>query len=90
MQMKGMTERRAPRVAGISVSAYRCPDRNQALRERIVGLAQRHRRYGAGITYLKLRQAGETVNHKRVERLYNLEKLQIRRRHRKKIPASQR
>jgi hypothetical protein len=36
----------------------------------IVALAQRHRRYGAGLIYLKLRQAGEIVNHKRVERLF--------------------
>jgi putative transposase len=40
--------------------------------------------------YLKLRRAGEQVNHKRVERLYSEEKLQIRRRHRKKIPVSER
>ena len=93
MQAKGMTERRALQVVGMSASAYRYqprPDRNQALRERIVGLAQRHRRYGAGMIYLKLRQAGETVNHKRVERLYGLEQLQIRRRRRKKIPVSER
>ena len=93
MQAKGMTERWALQVVGMSASAYRYqprPDRNQALRERIVGLAQRHRRYGAGMIYLKLRQAGETVNHKRVERLYGLEKLQIRRRRRKKIPVSER
>jgi transposase InsO family protein len=66
------------------------PDRNMALRERIVTLAQRHRRYGAGMIYLKLRQAGELINYKRVERLYRLEKLQIRRRRRKKIPVSER
>jgi transposase InsO family protein len=93
MQAKGMTERRALQVVGMSASAYRYqprPDRNQALRERIVGLAQRHRRYGAGMIYLKLRQAGEAVNHKRVERLYGLEKLQIRRRRRRKIPVSER
>lgn len=42
------------------------------------------------ILYLKLRQAGELVNHKRVERLYGLEKLQVRRRRRKKIPVSER
>ena len=40
------------------------------LRARIVALAQRHRRYGAAMIHLKLRQAGELVNHKRVERLY--------------------
>ena len=34
-------------------------------------LAQRHRRYGAGMIYLKLRQAGHVINHKRVDRLYN-------------------
>lgn len=66
------------------------PDRNVALRERIVALAQRHRRYGAGMIYLKLRQAGEVVNHKRVDRLYALERLQLRRRRRKKVPISER
>lgn len=40
--------------------------------------------------YLKLRQAGLAVNHKRVERLYRLEKLQVRRQRRKKIPLSER
>jgi putative transposase len=39
--------------------------------------------------YLKHRQAGELVNHKRVERLYTLEKLQVRWRRRKKIPVSE-
>ncbi len=48
------------------------PDRNQALREQILreqilALAHRHRRYGAGMIYLKLRQAGQRVNHKRVD-----------------------
>ena len=64
----------------MSASALRYeprPDRNTELRQRIVALAQRHRRYGAGMIYLKLRQAGELVNHKRVERLYALEKLQV-------------
>ena len=89
----GLSERRALRVIGMSASAYRyrpAPDRNQALRERIVALAQRHRRYGSGMIYLKLRQAGLTVNHKRVERLYAEAKLQVRRRKRKKIPVSDR
>ena len=40
--------------------------------------------------HLKLRQAGERVNYKRVERLYGLEKLHIRRRRRKKIPVADR
>jgi hypothetical protein len=70
---RGLSERHALRVVGMSASAYRyqpAPDRNQALREQIVALAHRHRRYGAGMIYLKLRQAGHQVNLKRVERLY--------------------
>lgn len=93
MQDKGLSERRALKVARMSASALRYeprPDRNAELRARIVGLAQRHRRYGAEMIYLKLRQAGELVNRKRVERLYTLEGLQVRRRRRKKIPVGER
>jgi transposase InsO family protein len=90
---RGLSERHALRVVGMSASAYRyqpAPDRNQALREQIVALAHRHRRYGSGMIYLKLRQAGHQVNHKRVERLYAEAGLQVRRRRRKKVPASDR
>lgn len=93
MQDKGLSERRALRILRMSASALRYapkPDRNRDLRAQIVTLAQRHRRYGADMIYLKLRQAGQTVNHKRVERLYTLEKLQVRRRRRKKIPMADR
>jgi transposase InsO family protein len=38
----------------------------------------------------QLRQSGQLVNYKRVERLYRLEKLQVRRRRRKKIPVAER
>ena len=91
MRTRGLTERRGLAIAGMSASSLRYeprPDRNVALRTRIVALAQRHRRYGVGMIHLKLRQAGEAVNYKRVERLYRLEKLHIRRRRRKKIPVS--
>jgi transposase InsO family protein len=93
MQGKGLTERRCLKIVGMSASALRYeprPDRNGELRERIVALAQRHRRYGAGMIYLKLRQANLVVNHKRVDRLYALERLQVRRRRRKKVPVADR
>jgi len=93
MQTQGLSERRGLQMVRMSASALRYqprPDRNQALRARIVALAQRHRRYGVGMIHLKLRQAGELINYKRVERLYGLEKLHIRRRRRKKIPVSDR
>ena len=80
-------------MVGMSASSLRyqpAPDRNRALRARIRALAHRHRRYGAGLIYLKLRQAGELINHKRVERLYREANLQVRRRRRKKIPSAER
>ena len=40
--------------------------------------------------YLKLRQRGLKVNHKRVDRLYALANLQVKRRRRKKIPVAER
>lgn len=93
MQGQGLTERHALRVVGMSASSLRyqpAPDRNVALRESILALAHRHRRYGAGMIYLKLRQSGQMINHKRVERLYAEAKLQVRRRKRKKVPVGER
>ena len=93
MTAQGVSQRRALALVRMSASSLRytpAPDTNAALRTRIVALAHRHRRYGAGMIYLKLRQAGEPVNHKRVERLYTEAKLQVRRRRRKKIPLADR
>lgn len=90
---KGLSQRRALRIVQMSPSSLRyqpAPDRNQELRERIVALAQRHRRYGAGMIYLKLRQEELLVNHKRVDRLYAEASLQVKRRKRKKIPVGER
>ncbi len=77
----GLSECRSLLVIGMSASTYRyksAEDRNGALKDKIIALTQRHRRYGTGMIYLKLRQAGEIVNHKRVERLYAETGLQVR------------
>ena len=90
---KGLSERRSLAVAGMSASAYRYatrPDRNVELWQRILTLAHRHKRYGVGMIHLKLQQAGLLVNYKRVERLYQEAKLQVRRRKRKKVPVTER
>ena len=69
MVARGLSERRALAVGRnerVSASAFRYvprPDGNAVVRDRIVDLAQRHRRYGAGMIYLKLRQAGHVINH---------------------------
>lgn len=93
MVEKGLSERCSLRVIGMSASALRyrpAPDRNQELRQQIIRLAHRHHRYGASMIYLKLRQDGMMVNHKRVERLYGEAGLQVRRRKRKKVPVADR
>jgi transposase InsO family protein len=43
-----------------------------------------------GVIHLKLRQEGELVNYKRVKQLYQEERLQVRRRKRKKVPMGER
>lgn len=90
---RGLTERRALKVVGMSASSVRyqpAPDRNAELRQVILTLAYRYRRYGVGMIYLKVRQQGYEVNHKRVERIYAEAQLQIRRRTRKKVPVGAR
>jgi len=89
----GLSERRALTVVDMSAAALRYvprPDPDPSLRARLVALAHRHRRYGAGMIYLKLRPEGRVVNHKRVDRLYAEARLQVRRRRRKKVPLADR
>src|SRR6195256_6823591 len=93
MVTRGLSERPALTIVDMSAPALRCvrrPDPDPSLLNRIVALAHRHRRYGAGMIYLKLRQEGRTVNHKRVDRLYAEARLQVRRRRRKKVPLADR
>ena len=88
---RGLSERRALTAVHMSAAALRYvprPDPDPGLADRIVALAHRHRRYGAGMIYLKLRQEGRAVNHKRVDRLYAEARLQVRRRRRKKVPLA--
>ena len=65
MMARGLSVRRSLRVSALRYQPRR--DRNAAPRNRIAALAQRHRHDGASIIYLKLRQAGEFVNHKCAE-----------------------
>lgn len=65
------------------------PDRNVEPRERTLALAQRHKRYSAGMAYLKLRQEQWPVNYTRVVRLYQDSKLQVRRRKRQPLLRSE-
>lgn len=87
---KKLSERRASRVIGVSrrVVRYRSTrEEDQKLREEIQRLAFRHRRWGYRTIWRRLRLDGWVVNHKRIERIYRAEKLSLRRKRRKKIPA---
>ena len=67
---RGLTERCALKVMGMSASSLRyrpAPDRNVELRNLMTTLAARHPRYGAGMMYLTVRQLGHMVNHKRAD-----------------------
>src|SRR5690242_18521864 len=93
MVTRGLSEREALAVVRMSAAALRYvprPDPDPGLRDRIVALAHRHRRYGAGMIYLELRQEGRTANHKRADRRYAEARPQVRRRRRKKAPLADR
>ncbi len=84
----GLSRRRACRLIGISRSvAEREPRRERAharLRERLQALAGERRRFGYRRLHELLRREGFVANHKLVARLYQEEKLAIRRRGRQK------
>ncbi len=85
-----LSERRACRVLGLSrsVQRYRSVADDQApLRLRLRDLAATRVRSGYRRLHVLLQREGWRVNHKRVERLYRLEGLALRRKARKKRPS---
>jgi len=84
-----VSERRTCRFLGFERTALRyVPQRPVAdapLRARLRTLAAAHPRWGCPRLHWKLGREGEVHNYKRVERLYRLEGLAVRRRHRKRL-----
>ena len=88
---RGLSERRALRLAGMRASVFRYQrrdDGNGPLRQSITEMAHQHRRHGYRMIHLWLRHEDWQVNLKRVHRLYRLEKLMVRSRRRKKVPMA--
>jgi len=86
---KGLSERRAARLVGVSRTALRYKRRlrdDSKLRRAIQRIAQAKRAYGYRMVWRKLRQQGLQVNHKCVYRIYREEKLGLRRKRRRKTP----
>ena len=93
LQGKGLSERQACRLVGISTSVLRyqpCEDSNQPLRERLKELAGQHRRHGYRMLHNRLTNEGWPINVKRTYRLYCEEGLTVRKRRRKKLPTCER
>lgn len=89
----GLSERRACRLLAIGRSSHRyegSPDRDGDLREQLVELAAKWRRFGYRGLHRLLRRQGEPVNHKRVYRIYRAAGLQVRRRKRKRLKRAPR
>ena len=91
----GISERRACRFTGFARSTQRYRTRrppDTALRERLKALAIKKPRWGyRQLTRVLRRTPGPRINRKRVQRLYQAEGLQVRRRrrkHRAKVPRT--
>ena len=84
-----ISERSACRALGFERSVMRfVPQRplvDAPLRETLVRLAAEHPRWGVPRLHWRLQREGWVVNYKRVERLYRLEGLAVRRRKRKRL-----
>lgn len=84
-----ISERYACRALGFERSVVRfTPQRpflDAPLREKLVALAAEHPRWGVPRLHWRLQRDGWLVNYKRVERLYRLEGLAVRRRKRKRL-----
>lgn len=89
----GLSERRACRLVGLvrGTCRYRHRRRDDGpLRAKLCELAQQRRRFGYRRLGTLMDREGAHVNHKRVYRVYAEEKLQVRRRRRKRMPAGER
>lgn len=58
---------------------------NDDIEKQLLELASKHKKYGYRKLYQKLRQKGVKVNHKKVRRLYNENKLKLRIKPRRKL-----
>lgn len=79
---------RACRIVGLSTSAayYKsCKDDSEVI-TKLQSLAEKHPTRGFGVYYGRIRNEGLVWNHKRVKRVYDLLKLNIRRKRKRRLP----
>jgi len=88
MEKFDLSERHACELNGMDRSSYRYepePDRNADLRSKLTELARQKPRYGYRRLGVLLARDGETVNPKRLLRVYQQAGLGVRRRERKRL-----
>lgn len=88
----GVSERRALRTLGFGRSSHRYQVRkdDQKLGKRLQELAEERPRFGYRRLHVLLRREGETVNHKRVWRVYKAPLLSVRKKTRRKRTVQRR
>ncbi len=81
------SERRACGLVGLPVSTfrYRARKSDEALKEKLVGLAREKPRFGYRRLHVLLLRSGQAVNHKRVYRVYKEAGLAVKRKSRKRL-----
>ena len=88
-QRFGVTERRACRQLGFwrSTQRHKNPGegKDEALKTWLRVLALERPRFGYRRLHVLLKREGQTINHKRVYRIYRAEGLAVRRKSRKKL-----
>jgi putative transposase len=79
---------RACRIFGLSTSAayYKSRKDDSEVIAKLQDLAAKHPTRGFGVYYGRIRNEGLIWNHKRVKRVYNLLRLNIRRKHKRRLP----
>ena len=93
VQTYGVSRRRGCGLMCLRRSSlyYQAVDRNEEpLRDAIRKVAEKRKRWGAPRIVFHLRREGWTDNHKRIERIYREEGLQVRRRKKRRAHAGER
>lgn len=89
---KRISQRKACRWTGLSRNSMTEPiavkEKDQELQDRIKAIAKRYKHWGLLKIHRKLRKQGETANHKRVRRLYQMAGLTLPRKVKKRLPES--
>lgn len=93
MEQFGVSVRRGCGLLSIRRSSFyyqRAPCDDEPLRAAIQAVAEERRRWGCPRITVRLHRLGWRDNHKRIERLYREQALQVRRRNRKRISRGER